>query len=266
METDTTGVTNDDRSSSSNSDATGSTTTAEPTSNGTTESTGGETHPMADTGSTGENEVACDPSNPSCSDDEKCQMYPDGESKCVSAPSPAAAAGDRCAFDDTGVDNCQQGSLCWSTEAANFGTCVALCDLEEPTCNDPSTACGLPWPNAGAGVCLSACDPLAQDCVQGGCYPGELGSFLCYPTQGGSYGNACTGNNQCSPGLLCVDPAVVPGCAGADGCCTEFCDLSDPGGAQQCSGVAGGQECISYYTRGQAPPDYVEVGICWIPE
>jgi hypothetical protein len=78
----------------------------------------------------------------------------------------------------------------------------------------------------------------------------------------GAYGDSCEYLNVCDPGLWCADATVVPGCAGSIGCCSEFCELSNPDAT--CMGA--GQECTAYYEEGQAPPGYEDVGVCILPQ
>jgi hypothetical protein len=49
------------------------------------------------------------------------------------------------------------------------------------------------------------------------------------------------------------------------GCCSAFCDLTDPEASINCPGAAGGQECIPWYEMGQAPMGLEDVGACAIP-
>jgi hypothetical protein len=152
-----------------------------------------------------------------------------------------------------------------------MGTCVAFCtgSQDDPSCEDPATTCVI----ANGGVlilCLPVCDPLLQECPEGqACYPVNA-DFACAPDASGpdlgAYGSPCEYINACDPGLFCGDAAIVPDCAGAQGCCSEFCDLADPEGNAQCSGAAGGQECTPWYAEGEAPPGYEQVGACSIPQ
>jgi hypothetical protein len=68
--------------------------------------------------------------------------------------------------------------------------------------------------------------------------------------------------NSCDPGLVCLSAEAIdsPNCQGATGCCGIICDITDP---PDCPGAA--EECISYYEQGQAPPQYMNVGVCVIP-
>ena len=84
----------------------------------------------------------------------------------------------------------------------------------------------------------------------------------------GAYGDPCLFDNQCDPGLVCLDDSTVPpgqACEGATECCTEICDLSDPAGDLQCAGAAGGQICVPWYAEGTAPPGFEAVGACTLP-
>jgi hypothetical protein len=211
-------------------------------------------------------EVSCDPVTHSCEEGEKCQPYPDADSICVPAPSPSAKVGETCFLDqNSGIDNCEHGSLCWNTRGNGSGTCVALCDTDEPHCPSPEDGCGLPWFQASVGACLPLCDPLTMNCNDGqGCYAGLGSLFVCLPAplQGGAYGSACTHTNTCASGLLCAEPAAVPACDARHGCCTQFCDLTS---SEECQGHAAGQLCVPYFEDGHAPPGYEGVGICSVP-
>jgi hypothetical protein len=112
---------------------------------------------------------------------------------------------------------------------------------------------------------LTLCDPILQDCAADeGCYPIRKAWGCASDASGavGAYGDACEFVNACDPGLTCLNVDAVPGCGGAVGCCSEFCELSDPRGDAQCSGVAGGQVCLAWYEAGAAPPGYEDVGVC----
>jgi hypothetical protein len=109
---------------------------------------------------------------------------------------------------------------------------------------------------------------LLQDCNEGeACYPtGD--AFSCVPDAGGemgAYGDNCEYLNVCDMGLFCAVPDGVPDCEGSLGCCSSFCDLTDPDASAACPGAAGGQECVAWYEEGNAPPGYDAVGACLIP-
>lgn len=214
-----------------------------------------------------------------CPDGEKCQPWAnDGgtawnASKCVPLTDQPGQPGDSCTVEGSGVtgfDSCDIASMCWNVDGeTNTGTCVPFCTGSEanPVCDDPSASCVIA--NDGFLIlCLPQCDPLLQDCPDGeACYPADQG-FVCAPvaTQDGSYGAPCEFTNACAPGLLCAGAQAVPGCVGSMGCCTEFCDLSQPQPSEVCSGLAGGQECVAAFAEGEAPPDYEDVGFCTLPE
>ncbi len=221
----------------------------------------------------------CDIFAQDCPEGEKCMPWAaDGggawnATRCSPIAENPGQAGDECTVEGSGtsgVDDCDIGTMCWDVDPeTNSGTCVDMCtgDESNPVCEDPDTFCTIA--NDGAIVlCLPACDPILQDCPDGqACYPINDG-FACAPDASGEmgvYGDPCEFINVCDPGLFCVNPEVVPGCAGAIGCCSEACDLSDPGGSAQCSGEAGGQECVAWYEEGNEPPGYEDVGVCAIP-
>lgn len=222
-------------------------------------------------------EIECSVWDQDCPQGDKCMPWAnDGGSswnatKCTPLDPNPAQPGDSCTVEGSGVsgvDNCDIASMCWDVDPeTNMGTCVAFCSGSEanPVCDDPNTTCSI----ANNGVlilCLPNCDPLLQDCADGqACYPiNEF--FVCAPDASGEmglYGDPCEFLNVCDPGLFCANADVVPGCAGSLGCCSEFCDLSDPNAS--CMGAGGGQMCTPWYEEGQAPPGYEDVGACAIP-
>jgi len=221
----------------------------------------------------------CDMFAQDCPPGEKCMPWAsDGggswnATRCSMIQPNPGQPGDECEVEGSGtsgIDSCDLGSMCWDVDGeTNTGTCVAMCtgDESNPLCEDPDTFCTIA--NDGAIVlCLPSCDPILQDCAEGqACYPINDG-FACAPDASGEmgiYGDPCEFINVCDPGLACVNPEVVPGCSGAMGCCSELCDLADPGGAMQCSGQGGGQDCVPWYEEGNEPPGYEDVGICAIP-
>jgi hypothetical protein len=87
-------------------------------------------------------------------------------------------------------------------------------------------------------------------------------SFICVldaSGEQGQYGDPCEYLNECDPGLICINPEYVPGCM-ANGCCTPWCDLTDP----SCPGAT--QQCLPWFEQGVAPPGYDTVGICGVPQ
>jgi len=223
--------------------------------------------------------IECDVWAQDCPEGEKCMPWAnDGGSswnatRCSPLDPNPAQIGDPCTVEGSGVsgiDNCDIASMCWDVDPeTNEGTCVAFCSGSEanPVCEDPMTQCVIA--NEGTLIlCLPNCDPLGQDCPEGqACYPID-DSFACAPDAGGemgAYGEGCEFLNVCDPGLFCANPDAVPNCAGAAGCCSEFCDLSDADPDSMCTGAAGGQICTPWYEEGQAPPGFESVGACAIP-
>jgi hypothetical protein len=180
--------------------------------------------------------------------------------------------GDPCTVEGSGVsgiDNCDIASMCWDVDPeTNMGTCDAFCSGSEanPVCEDPATSCV----NANNGtliLCLPSCDPLLQDCPEGQACYNVNDTFACAPDASGEtgvFGDACEFLNVCDPGLFCANPEAVPDCA-SGGCCSPFCDFSDPEASAACPGAAGGQECVAWYEEGQAPPGLEDVGACALP-
>jgi hypothetical protein len=73
----------------------------------------------------------------------------------------------------------------------------------------------------------------------------------------------CELANVCDAGLMCLVPAAAAECdLDAGGCCLPFCDLGDANAT--CPGV--GQSCVPFYEQGMAPPKYMQVGLCVVPE
>ena len=64
--------------------------------------------------------------------------------------------------------------------------------------------------------------------------------------------------DQC---LFCAAQETVPDCVSGDGCCSPYCDLTQP---NTCPG-APLQECVPWYNEGMAPPGQENIGACQIP-
>jgi hypothetical protein len=170
----------------------------------------------------------------------------------------------------SGEDTCDEGSMCWDIDADTMtGYCVEFCtgSPDAPVCNG-DTICAI-YNNGVLPLCLPTCDPLVggDDCTNTDnlCIldPGGQGFVCVLDASGmmGPYGAECAYANSCNKGLICADPADVPGCAGT-GCCTEICELGQP---NTCSGMGMGQECVPVWEEGMAPPGYEDIGFCGIP-
>ena len=218
----------------------------------------------------------CDVFAQDCPEGEKCAPYAEGGGstwnavKCVPVlgtgrpGEPCTAAGGG----RDGIDDCEEGALCWNVDDMNHGVCVEQCQGSEanPVCDDEDkfncaiTASGV------INLCFLDCDPLLQDC------PGDdlcliFGyEFLCLVDRSGEEGqlfDGCEFVTACDKGLICLNPAAATECdLNAGGCCLPFCDFSDPNAA--CPGV--GLSCVSLYEEGITPPKYKDVGICVLPE
>jgi len=222
----------------------------------------------------------CNTYDQDCPDGQKCNAWAnDGGSgwnalACFPIDPAQAQVGDVCTVEGSGAsgyDSCDLGLICWDVDPeTDLGTCIAYCQGSpaNPVCADPNTTCII-TNDAVLNLCLPICDPLLQDCdgSGSGCYPiGE--SFVCVPDAGGeqgAYGEPCEFLNVCDPGSYCATPEWVPNCEGSFGCCSPYCDLTNPMASMNCPGFADGQECIPWYEEGQAPPGYEDVGACGIP-
>ncbi|HWB79773.1 MAG TPA: ribulose phosphate epimerase [Nannocystaceae bacterium] len=266
----------------SSDDGQTSVTTAEDTSTGGDDTTGNGT--MTGVGfitppDGGGVNIECDIWAQDCPEGEKCMPWAnDGgnawnATRCSPLDPAPASVGDECTVEGSGVsgiDNCEVSSMCWNVDPeTNIGTCIAFCMGSEanPVCENPGASCSIL--NVGTLIlCLPNCDPLLQDCNEGeGCYPTN-DIFSCVPDAGGeqgAYGEGCEFLNVCDPGLFCANPAGVPNCQGSIGCCSSFCDTTDPNATMNCPGNSGGQECVPWFEEGQAPPGYENLGACVIP-
>lgn len=245
-------------SSASSADGSSSSGTVD-TSSGSSETTGGP--------------VACDLFDPMCPDGFKCNAFADDggsiwtASQCFDLDPTPAEIGEPCTMTDSptsGLDDCEAGSLCFDFMGGDLtGVCHEYCggSPDMPTCPTGFACAGFDS-NGVVFLCLPWCDPLLQDCADGdACYPvGD--AFACAPdaSNGAGYGDGCNFVNACSPGLFCASAAGVPGCVSL-GCCSPFCDLSDP--MPNCPGQAGGQECVPYFDS--PPAGFEDVGVCIIP-
>ncbi len=228
--------------------------------------------PMNDGGSTGAKE--CDIWKQDCPKGQKCMPWdPGGQSwnstKCTDVADNAAKIGDDCVAEGggtSGVDNCALGSMCWFLDADNKGSCVELCQgtPDAPTCSGDKVC---DESNDGVIiVCLDTCDPLAQSCPEGQiCFWDGVDTFICdFDASGemGKYGDPCAFINVCDYGLFCASQQSVPGCQAAEGCCSPYCNISEP---NTCPG-APMQECLPWYGEGNpTPPGQENVGACAVP-
>lgn len=204
-----------------------------------------------------------------CPRGEKCMPWAnDGggawnATRCSPIARNPAGPGEACEVIDSGVsgiDTCELHAMCWNVDHETLeGTCVSMCigTRSNPTCADENEDCNIASDGALA-ICLPDCDPIAQDCPEGqACYP--IGDdFECAPDvsgREGAPGDTCEFINVCDPGSACL-PDVVPGC-GAASCCSPFCVVGRGDGP-----CLDGQECVSWWDPGFAPPGEEHIGIC----
>jgi hypothetical protein len=224
----------------------------------------------------------CDVWSQDCPAGEKCMPWAnDGgnawnATKCSPLDPQPKQPGDPCAVEGSGVsgvDDCDKGVICYDVDfMTGMGTCVGLCHGSEtdPMCDDPATVCGI-YNDGVLPLCLTKCDPLAQDCPNDANVCVQLpdaSAFVCWLDASGmegQHGDPCEYVNVCDAGLFCANADAVPDCMGSIGCCSTFCDVSDPNASANCPGAAGGEMCVSYFDMGMAPPGYENVGGCIIP-
>ncbi|HET6582424.1 MAG TPA: ribulose phosphate epimerase [Nannocystaceae bacterium] len=217
---------------------------------------------------------ACDSFAADCPAGFKCNAHADDGGdwwnawSCVPIAAVPVGIGEACQVEGdvwSGLDDCDAGGLCWDVDPdSGVGECVEYCSgsARNPICDDPTRACGIvDVPN----LCIATCDPLVQDCAaERGCVPID-DFFACVrvTSGGGDAADDCDHPNDCNPGLFCATVDAVPGCSGsASGCCSEFCDTTDPNASMSCNGA---QACVAWYDEGQAPPGYESVGACMVP-
>jgi len=221
----------------------------------------------------------CDIFQQDCPRGEKCMLWAsDGghdwnASKCVPIAEDPAGADEPChveGWPTSGLDDCALGMMCWDVDPDTLqGTCVPFCVESKNAfvCEDPQRHCFI---GSVLALCLRACDPLGRDCEGSLCIP-QADLWICAPDASGdmgAYGDPCEFINVCDPGLVCLDESSQPPglpCEGSLGCCTELCDITDPLGSLQCTGVAQGQQCVPWYEEGNAPAGLEHVGACALP-
>ncbi|MEM9454794.1 MAG: hypothetical protein AAGF11_11490 [Myxococcota bacterium] len=220
--------------------------------------------------------ITCNPiTQDDCPAGEKCMPVGLGggswdATMCVAIDPAPVAVGDVCDVvgnATSGLDNCDIGAMCWNVDGATLqGTCIELCSCsyDNPQCVISNAVCAVVNSDV-LPLCIPVCNPLdPTDCAANeGCYP--VGAyFQCAPDASGMMGvqgDPCEFINVCDNGLICVEPALIPGCIGASGCCTATCDVNDPA-----PGCPVGTDCVPYYPGGGAPDMCLEdVGVCAIP-
>ena len=160
-----------------------------------------------------------------------------------------------------GVDDCGQGSLCWTGGDFPDGYCMAFCDERGALCA-PGGVCSLAFTQFGFAdelLCATMCDPVLADC--------SLESERCVPSIDGvvcraagpsaaAYGEPCSWPTECDVGLACA-PAQE-GCSSEYGCCTAACYVE----GSECPEADQGQSCASLDSPLPGQDNY---GICRFP-
>lgn len=222
----------------------------------------------------------CDVWAQDCDADAKCMPWANdgGEvwnaSRCSPiAPDPVPIGG-TCTVEGSavsGIDDCELGAMCWGVDPETLqGTCIGFCDVLRV----PSTICAEPMACLGLNegyvpVCVTPCDPLGDaPCPEGeACRNVQLdGDFYCLPLAGGHVEGSsqhCDGAT-CLPSQLCVDASALATCE-ATSCCTELCDVGDPGADAQCAALDPALTCEALYGPGEAPAGLELVGACVVP-
>ena len=221
---------------------------------------------------TGGAECDCDTFAQDCPDGMKCMPWADDGGatwnalRCSPVVDEPAGLDEPCTVEDgpaSGLDTCDVGLMCWDVDLDSLeGTCIALCggSATEPTCQAGST-CETGAAGPSFGLCLTVCNPLADDCDEGEqCVPIDA-DFRCVAEARDplGYGEPCESLVECGSGLVCVNEEFSP-CDG-EPCCTAFCDVSDGDPNPACPDAASGQICTPWYE--DEPPDGFEnLGVC----
>jgi len=171
----------------------------------------------------------------------------------------------------SGYDNCGDNAYC-NDYTGEGGTCQGLClflsdDWDDLACEDSEAIPGWGCQSCFC-TCERLCDPLdVEACPEGqACYGwGGHPDFGCAPDvsgEMGAYGDPCEFINVCDAGHYCANADAVPGCTESIGCCTLFCDVTQP---NTCPGAAEGQECVPWFPEGEAHPGFENLGVCILP-
>jgi hypothetical protein len=221
---------------------------------------------------------SCDVWQQDCPEGEKCVPSPRegenawSEARCAPLFEEVLEAGDSCitlpwpSIDTEAIDNCVEGTLCWSHE--NRFTvlpyaCIPQCSggPEEPQC-PPGQACNVR--DGQLALCERIrCDPTYPWCLDGrSCVFDGVDDFRCVPGPAvdGTGFSPCEMPTDCAPGQLCAAAELAPGFCQADSasCCLPVCDLDFPA----CN--AEPLVCVPFFAAGTAPPEHANVGVCGV--
>lgn len=219
--------------------------------------------------------VACDIYDDDCPPEQKCMPYAsDGSTRpdathCVPLAEFPGGNTAGCTVQEwtaSGIDDCDRGLYCVVYDAETLeGTCTPFCSTDddgELVCESPATCVGNP--DILPRLCLTDCNPLMPSCPpQRGCYRVN-DHFVCLMDASGpagGYGESCFFTNDCDPSMFCADPPEFFECASDMGCCTAFCDASDPEASAMCPG-APMHMCVPLFGPGEGPVGLQHVGAC----
>jgi len=197
----------------------------------------------------------CDPMAPAeiCGAGKTCALVCDQDSRqemlCFSAGQ--VNPGDPCTY----TTDCLPGSECFefkacSTAAQPRKTCRQFCNVDSDcgagSCNT-SVSCNTT--STSLRLCSRPCDPTGD--ATGSCatglfcfiYTGEITDCACLDqSRVGAVGVSCTTDENCQPGLMCVD-------RGGSKSCQTICQLSSP-------------KCPTGTCTRLTNPDYQVFGAC----
>lgn len=212
---------------------------------------------------------------PACDDGLKCMPYTTGGPglhdafACFPVHRDPVALYEPCMWIDepwSGLDNCGPQAFCADYDGDGAGTCTGTCmfsadDRSAMDCEDPEAFAGVGCQECFC-TCERSCDPLnTSSCPEGeGCFAQAFPPFVCMPLfeEPLASGQNCKFVNSCGLGSLCLDASLFADC-GSIGCCTDYCDLTEP---NTCPDAAGGQECLPWFDPERVPPAYMNLGVC----
>jgi len=222
----------------------------------------------------------CDFWGQDCPEDEKCvpSFSPTSDGVwdthyCVPITG-SGSPGDSCTFDGPivhGKDDCDATSVC--VTFTELGSCMEMCHgtEDQPSCPITDGNC-IMGPNNILNLCVDRCNPIADDCGNSShaCLPNFDGNgfsdFICFwPSDHIPYGEPCEYVNACESGTVCIgdDAFSEAGCGSPNGCCTRYCDTSQPAD-DVCTFP--GQECVSWWEVGETPlPGLEDLGTSGAP-
>jgi hypothetical protein len=215
----------------------------------------------------------CDPALQDCPEGEKCTGYVVQPGYCCVDANKCVPVigngqlGDPCVR-TVDNDDCAVGLFCMTKTSGSTGdgVCMAFCDAGTQNCHEaglPDAKC-VAFNDGTLPLCQDDCDPITQDCnTPMGCYGVGVQGFVCsvpgYEDGEGNDGDACFTIQSCKPGLGCIAASALDDCQAAR-CCTPYCDLTEPDPCIE------PEQCIPYFEPGTAPPNYMHVGLCAIPD